>query len=123
MCDALTNLLRKEWVSCLVLICFTFLCIRSSALPARPLPIISGKPHRTITYSRHNYFRCKNCALRSVIFDAVKNIDTILQVHNSRAKSRFYCYGICAEVYKKIFDIDLVLREFTKNRRLQLCKT
>ena len=52
MCDTLTNLLRKkEWVSCLVLICFTFLCIRSSALPARSLPVVSGKPHKAITYS------------------------------------------------------------------------
>ena len=52
MCDTLTNLVRrKEWMSCLVLICFTFLCIRSSVLPARPLPVSSGKPHGAITYS------------------------------------------------------------------------
>ena len=52
MCDTLTNLVRrKEWVSCLVLICFNFLCIRSSALPARPLPVVSGKPHWAITYT------------------------------------------------------------------------
>ena len=52
MCDTQTNLVRrKERVSCLVLICFAFLCIRSSALPAKPLPVVSGKPHGAITYS------------------------------------------------------------------------
>ena len=46
MCDTLANLVqRKEWVSCLVLIYFTHLCIWSSALPARPLTVVSGKPH------------------------------------------------------------------------------
>ena len=51
MCDTLTNLVRrKEWVSCLVLICFTFLCIRSSTLPARPLPVVSGKPQVVVIY-------------------------------------------------------------------------
>ena len=48
----LTNLVRKKvWVSCLVLICFTFLCNRSSALPARPLPVVSGKPNGALTYN------------------------------------------------------------------------
>ena len=52
MCDTLAYLVRrKEWVSCLVLICFTFLCIRSSALPARPLPVVCGKPRVAITYN------------------------------------------------------------------------
>ena len=47
MCDTLANLVgRKEWVSCLVLICFTLHCIRSSAQPARPLPVASGKAPR-----------------------------------------------------------------------------
>ena len=51
MCGTQTNLVRREeWVSCVVLICFTFLCIRSNALPARPLPVVSGKPHGAITY-------------------------------------------------------------------------
>ena len=51
MCDTLTILVRrKEWVSRLVLVCFTLHCIRSSAQPARPLPIVSGKPHGAITY-------------------------------------------------------------------------
>ena len=51
MCVTLTNLVRKEWVSCLVLIRFTFRCIRSIALPARPLPVVNGKPHGAITYT------------------------------------------------------------------------
>ena len=57
MCDTLANLVgKKEWVNCIVLICFTFLCIRSSALPARPLPVVSGKPHGAITYKLHVTF-------------------------------------------------------------------
>ena len=52
MCDTLTNLVRrKEWVSCLVLICFTFLCNRFCALPARSLPVVNGKPHKATTYT------------------------------------------------------------------------
>ena len=54
MCDTLANLVRrKEWMSCLVLICFTFLCILSSAMSSRPLPVVSGKPHGAITYTWH----------------------------------------------------------------------
>ena len=50
MCGTLTNQARREeWVSCVVLICFT-LCIPTSALPARPLPVVSGKPHGAKTY-------------------------------------------------------------------------
>ena len=41
MYNTLTNpVRRKEWVSCLVLIDFTFHLIRSSALLARPLPVV-----------------------------------------------------------------------------------
>ena len=51
MCGTLTNQARREeWVSCVVLICFT-LCIPTSALPAGPLPVVSGKPHGAKTYS------------------------------------------------------------------------
>ena len=51
MLDTLIYLTRsREWVSCLVLIGFTFRLIRSSALPARPLPLVSGKPHGATTY-------------------------------------------------------------------------
>ena len=51
-CYTLTILVRrKEWVSCLVLIGFTYHLIRSSALPARSLPVVSGKPHAAATYS------------------------------------------------------------------------
>ena len=52
MCGTLTNQARREeWVSCVVLICFT-LCIPTSALPARPLPVVSGKPHGAKSYTR-----------------------------------------------------------------------
>ena len=41
----------KEWVSRLVLISFTLHLIRLNALPARPLPVNSGKPQGTKTYT------------------------------------------------------------------------
>ena len=52
MPDTLRYLTRKkEWVSCLVLIGFTFHLIRSSALSARPLQVDREKPHRATTYT------------------------------------------------------------------------
>ena len=52
MCDTLTNLVRRK--ECMVELpssnLFYFSLYSASALPARPLPVVSGKPHEAITY-------------------------------------------------------------------------
>ena len=61
---------RKEWVSCLILIHLISHLIQKSALPARPLPGDSGKPHGATIYIPiprvHRFLRVVIFSLRPV---------------------------------------------------------
>ena len=81
MCGTLTNQARREeWVSCVVLICFT-LCIPTSALPARPLPVVSGKPHGAKSYKLPSAIRIYYCKTTSLGRKNFNNIEMIFFRH------------------------------------------
>ena len=51
MCGTLTNLARRVGELRSSNLFYSSICIPSSALPAGPLPVVSGKPHGAITYN------------------------------------------------------------------------